>query len=55
MRKNNKTAFLDRLNNIIYFVEDHDFEQCYEKHTKNIFISMIKGGGYSGRRGFYTN
>ena len=42
MEKENKTIFLDRYNEIVYFIEDDDFNKCYQKYEKNVFIGLIE-------------
>lgn len=43
MKKENRTAVLDKINNVVYLILDDDFDKCYKKQKKIDFIASIDG------------
>ena len=42
MKKRNKVVVLDKINDLVYFIENNSFEQCYKKQQKVDFLKTIE-------------
>jgi len=36
------TAWFDRMNNVVYFIEDNKFHNCYKKQSKEEFRASVE-------------